>query len=71
MRRGFKRATVVAFLVFLTWSGGITLAGEPTDNPILISKFVFNVAEDDILRPVHAHSVHYTCTCTYMLFHCK
>lgn len=37
MRRGCKRSTLLAFLAFLTWVGGLTIAIEPSDNPIVIS----------------------------------
>ena len=38
MKRGSKRATILAFLTFLSWVGGLSLATEPSDNPIAISK---------------------------------
>lgn len=38
MKKGSKRATILAFLAFLNWSGGISLAVDPTENPILISE---------------------------------
>ena len=43
MRRGCKRSTLVAFLAFLSWVGGMTLAVSPSDNPIVISKFILSL----------------------------
>ena len=40
MKKGSKRATILAFLAFLNWSGGISLAVDPSENPILISELI-------------------------------